>query len=384
MSGKKTTYGVYQTESKRHGKCWAFSITWYDRNGVRNRKTKAGFRTKTEAEKFAQALLDKAWREKHGIADPAAKEEIKPVTVGEAVQEYLKYREDKVDMREKSANPHRRHFKSAENKLIEWQNHIGAAREIHTITQHDLVSWIAHEKRRGTVKPNSISRSVNSIRACLHYIAERREELANWKAPKKPSIPGANVGRSRPLEEDEIKALAGVMAADLDRYRDLYDFFRVALGSASRVDEVLSLRWSDIDFATQTVTFFASKTQKLKSLRLPSVVSILKKRKEEGLGNTTFVFTVRDHKLRRLLKEVAEQADIPYGKGVERGIIIHDLRGTALSNLLHAGVDPIVVSKIYASHHSLQQTNVYLNPTRKRAEHGEEIADALVDLATAE
>jgi integrase len=380
---KKNFYGVFQTDSKRHGKCWAFQLTWYDSKGERNRKTKAGFRTKGQAEEFAEALMKKALLEKYEIADPQDKKVVKPVTVHEAIEEYLEYRKDKVANRKKAANPHARHFRSSENKLFEWEKQIGADREIKTITQHDLVSWIAHEKRRGTVTSTSISRSLNTIRACLAFIAERREELSAWRVPKKPPVPGSNVGRSRPLEDEEIKALAEVLASD-EEYRDLYDFFRIALGSASRVDEIISLRWSDIDFENKIIKLFASKTQKEKILQLPSVVALIDKRRQDGKGDKEFVFTCRDHWLRRMLKKAAGAAKIPYGKQTENGFVIHDLRGTALSNLLNAGVDPIVVSKVYASHHSLQQTNVYLNPTKKRLTVGSEVADKLVDLATVE
>jgi hypothetical protein len=137
---KKNFYGVYQEESKRHGKCWAFQLTWYDSAGQRNRKTKSGFRTKAEAESFAQALLYKAWRERHGIAEPAAKKEVKPVTVHEAIEEYIAYRKDKITNRNRPPNPHARQYKSPENKLFEWEKLVGKDREIRTITHHDLVS----------------------------------------------------------------------------------------------------------------------------------------------------------------------------------------------------------------------------------------------------
>jgi integrase len=196
-------------------------------------------------------------------------------------------------------------------------------------------------------------------------------------------LAGANKSRSRPLEEEEIKALATVMASS-EEYRDLYDFFRIAFGTASRLEEILSLQWEDVDFEERTIKLYAWKPQKDKFLSLQSVVSIIEKGKQEGLGNNQFVFASRDHKLRRLMKKAATAANIKYGSKNKNGFVLHDLRGTALSNLLGAGVDLSVVSKVFANHHSIKQRTIYLNPTKKRTEHGSEVADSLVDLATAE
>jgi hypothetical protein len=85
-----------------------------------------------------------------------------------------------------------------------------------------------------------------------------------------------------------------------------------------------------------------------------------------------------------MLKKAAGGAKIPYGWKTSNRFVIYDLRGTALSNLLSAGVDTTVVSKLYATHHRVLQTNIYLNPTRKRTTEGSEIADAIVGMATGE
>ncbi len=346
-------------------------------------KLKTGFRTKQEAEEFAHALQKKALVEKYNLAPPEPRKFSNRVTVGEAVEEYLKYRKDKIDSRKKSANPHKRTFNSADNKLLIWMEVIGAGREVRTITHHDLTAWVAHEKKRGTLTSGSISRSLNTIRACLRFISERREELSNWRVPKKPLGAEANTHRSRPLEEEEIKALAKVLSSN-EEYRDAYDFMRIALGTASRLDEILSLRWEDVESKTKVIRLYASKTQKEKILHLPAVASIIEARKRDGLGNDIFVFTCRDHWLRKMLKRAAEEAKIEYGWGKKNGFVIHDLRGTALSALLGAGVDLPTVSKTFAAHHSIQQTTIYLNPTLKSKKEATIAADNLVNLATRE
>ena len=83
-----------------------------------------------------------------------------------------------------------------------------------------------------------------------------------------------------------------------------------------------------------------------------------------------------------MLKRAAGEAKIEYGWGKKNGFVIHDIRGTALSSLLNSGVDLPTVSKVFAGHHNVQQTNIYLNPTEKSKDEAMKVSYDFVNPAT--
>jgi integrase len=245
---------------------------------------------------------------------------------------------------------------------------------------------VEHEVERGTVQLQSISRSLNSIRACLRYASEKFEDLKAWRVPKKPlKASDCDKHRERPLEEEEIVSIAKAFASNPE-YTDALHFLAITLGTASRMDELLSLRWQDVNFKKRTIKLFASKTQKEKNLQLEAVVDVIESRKEMGLGDDVFVFTCRDHWVRKAFEDAAGACGIPYGQknvnGDIKGFTPHDLRGTALTALLNAGIDLATVSKEYAAHTDLKLTARYLNPTRKSKQLAASAANNLVGLVS--
>lgn len=379
---KAKEYGVFQVDSPRHGKCWAFKIEWKE-DSKRQRKSQVGYATKEEA----QAVFDEIRRtnrlRRAGVDVPAVvNTRSKITTIIEAVRAYLEHRRLKKKKRKKSKNPHARRFSSADNLLFRWAEFAGEDRAVRELDYDDLLRWVEHELDRGTVQLQSISRSLNSIRACLRYAAEKYSDLKAWKVPKKPlKAEECDVKRSRPLEEEEIVSLAKFFAAD-EKYIDALHFLAITLGTASRMDEVLALRWEDINFKERKVKLFASKTQKPKNLEVEAVVDLLAQRKKKGLGNEIFVFTCRDHWIRKSFAEAAEACDILYGQRTEGGFTPHDLRGTALTALLSAGIDLATVSKEYAGHGDIKLTARYLNATRKSKERAAAAAGSLVGLVS--
>lgn len=185
--------------------------------------------------------------------------------------------------------------------------------------------------------------------------------------------------RTRILSDEEIEQLSAVLAAN-PQHRDALDFFRVALGSAGRVDEILGIRWQDVD--GNRLRLFSSKTGKARWLRVPAVCAIITARQaDDGLGSETHAFACREHRLRRIFREVLQAAGISYGQQIEGGWSIHDLRHTALTSLLANNVDLATVSKEWADHYSIARTSRYLHPTRRSQELATDASDQIVRLA---
>lgn len=64
---------------------------------------------------------------------------------------------------------------------------------------------MAHGTARGN-KLSSISRSLNTIRACLNHARKHNADLVNYRVPEKPlKKKVADIPRERVLELDEIK-----------------------------------------------------------------------------------------------------------------------------------------------------------------------------------
>lgn len=283
MSAKKQKeYGVFQIVSPRHGKCWGFKIEWKD-EGKRQRKSQLGYATKEEAQAVYDEIRRTVRLRRAGVDVPAiTKTKSKTTTIIEAVNAYLDYRRMKKSSRRKSNNPHARNYTSADNLLFRWATFAGEDRAVRELDYDDMLRWVEYEINRGTVQLGSISRSLNTIRACLRYASEKFEDLKTWRVPKKPlKASETDKHRERPIEEEEIIAIAKVFASS-EEYIDALHFLGIALGTASRMDEILSLRWNDVNFKNRTIKLFASKTQKEKNLQIEAVVNIIETRKKKS------------------------------------------------------------------------------------------------------
>jgi integrase len=371
--------GIWQEYMEKYGaKVWRYEINTFDAEGRRTRHRGSGYATRDECKQVVDEIRRTARLEKLGIELP---KRMARTTVKQTIAAYEKSREDKKQTRKPSQNPHARIFrKSSMNKLHEWEEFVGADTLVRDVGEDDLLAWVAHEKLAG-LQLSSISRSISTIRACLHHAQRNRRDLADYRVPPKPlKNSAADNQRTRILSDEEITALSAVLAGD-DERRDAFDFFRVALGSAGRVDELLGIRWQDM--AGDRLRLFSSKTGKERWLAVPAVCAIIRQRQADGLGDATHAFTCRDHWLRRIFREASEQCEIAYGQQKQSGWTIHDLRHTALTNLLANNVDLATVSKEWADHYSIAQTSRYLHPTKRSQQLATEASDSIIARATA-
>jgi integrase len=350
--------GIWKEKTSRHGECWRFFISWYDSQGQRCRRKGSGFRPKDEAQRAVDKIRADARSERLGLEIPKP---AKPTIIGEAVDAYIESRQNKRAARRLSQNPHARTNYSPLNRLRDWEGFVGRNTLARTINEDSFLKWVAREKKRGLTL-SSINRSITTIIACLHHARLNNEDMRGYVIPPRPIKKSAENKRTRILVEEEIVKISKALAAEVE-YRDALDFFRIALGSAGRLDEVLGIRWSDIAGSAQRL--FSSKTCKERWLDVPAVVAVLNKRREDGLGTATHAFACRDHWRRAVYKRVSEACGIPYGQRVEGAWTIHDLRHTALAHLLGNNVDLATVSKQWADHYSLAETTRYLHHTQR-------------------
>ncbi len=382
-SAKSKRYGIWQEETARHGRCWRFDIRVTGANGKVSRKTGSGFATKAECELAVSSLRLAARESKFGLSRP---EKSKIITVGEIVEEYMSFLMRK--WKSKYGSEYAARYENQGNIIRQWANLIGADKPVQQICKQDFILYSQSELGRG-LKPSSVQRRLNSIRAALNYSREYHRKLEDLKIPRFTLGKIAKIGRIRILSETEIKVLSEALRRN-SKWRDAYDFFRIALVSGARFDEILvtvkrqdtktaGIKWADINKVEGTVRLFSGKTGKERTIYCPPAVEILLERKKAKLGNNIHAFTCRDYKLRKIFEEASEECEIPYGQKTPGGWTVHDLRHTCLTNLLQAGVDLASV-RDFAGHASIIETGRYVHTTINSKEKLAAAAGKMINL----
>ncbi len=370
MTKKKPRYGIWQEETKRYGLCWRYDVRVLDFEGNSKRKTGSGFATKAECETAVAKLRIESRENKYGLARPQPPSIISVKEVAESYITVLTGR-----WRAKHGQEYVQKNIGQINAIRSWAEFVGEDNNILKIKKQDLVLWSHNEMERG-LAASSIKRRYNNVRAALNYACETFDELKTFNVPKLSFGREATNSRIRTLDDDEIKKLAEALHSRKE-WKDAYDFFRVALGSGGRFDEIIpvvvrknkdieksTIKWTDINKARETVKLFSWKTGKLRTVYVPAVVDILLERKKKRLGNALRAFDCRDHYIRKSFKSASEICGIPYGRRLQNGWTPHDLRHTCLTNLLQSGVDLATV-RDFAGHHSITETSKYVHPTEK-------------------
>jgi len=148
----------------------------------------------------------------------------------------------------------------------------------------------------------------------------------------------------------------------------------VALNTGMRRNEILSLKWADIDFVRGFILILDSKSGR--SRKVPMNASA-----REALGflpqsSPELVFFNAETKtnikdLKTAFKSACQRAEI--GK-----VRLHDLRHTAASKMIEAGADLATVSKILG-HASIQMTMRYTHPTPENMQRAIERLGEILD-----
>lgn len=216
-----------------------------------------------------------------------------------------------------------------------------SSRPADSLTEHDLKSLSRDRRQKDGVSVSSINRDFALIRTMY-----RRGKAAR-KVSEIPYFPmniAAERSRDRTLSFDEETRLLAVANGTLK------DALIIALDTAMRKGEIFSLTWGDIDFITDTITiqFFNSKTQKSRKVGMTPRVREVFLQMNPGKGR---IFAIADPKRAFLTAcRLAEIEDLHF----------HDLRHTATTRMVRAGVPHTEVMKI-TGHTQIKTFLRYLN-----------------------
>ena len=369
---------IRQKYSKRHGK----SVWRFDVRINKKRYRDSGFATKQEAQLAVAALRLSARESKYGISPLP-----KPTTVRTLVAADAQRLQRQMIVRR--GEQYAKRNVGYLNRLRRWGQYVGFDRPVSSINEEDLLSWLKSELERGLQK-SSVLRGLNTIRAALRQGTRNYPDLYNYRVPGLPKGLATCAERTRVLEADEIRRLSEVLGSVAPKtwrheesWRDAGAFFLIALATGCRIGDVLNLKWEDVNMHVQTLRVSMQKNNGAPLLLQlgRTVEDLILRRRQEGLGSSTHVFTSRDHSIRKAMQKASEIVGITYGQQVAGGWTVHDLRATYLTYLLQAGTDAATVRDL-AGHSSIAVTNSYLRSTRDSRKKASLAAETLVSLAS--
>lgn len=296
----------------------------------------------------------KARDAQHDVAhgqDPARKkiEDRHAETFQELAREYIgqhasKKRSGREDIRLLNGSAHKKRTGKIPHVplVARWGN-----RRIKDITRRDVRELLDEIAGRAPIMAN---RTLALVRKMFNFAIERDWLEANPCQMVKP--PGREKPRDRVLSEDEIRRLWKALD---DESSVVAALFRLRLLTAQRGGEVQGAAWSEFDLSARWWTIPAERSKNGLAHRVPLSPQALQVLKELRLeAETTSVKADRDvsqwvfPSTRKALPHMAHAQ-----KAIERVVASskvqfrgHDLRRTAASLMVGAGVSRLVVSKI--------------------------------------
>jgi len=228
-----------------------------------------------------------------------------------------------------------------------------AGKYLHEIIPLDMEKY--KKKRQAQVSNATVNREV----ACLKHIFTKAIE---WGIVKKN--PGKQVKllrerntRVRYLEEEEIKRLYDSCAEHLK------PIVTVALNTGMRKEEILNLKWKDLDFRNKIIYILDTKNNERQEIPINDIVyrALLALREK---SESPWVFSKKNGERYGNIRKAFEGAKKRAGITDFR---FHDLRHTFASYLVMAGIDLKTVQELLG-HKTFNMTLRYahLSPNHKR------------------
>ena len=182
-------------------------------------------------------------------------------------------------------------------------------------------------------------------------------------------VAGKKVSRDRFLQPDELPRFFAAVAEEEPIMRD---FILLALLTGARRSNVCAMHWREISLSAGTWRIPMTKNGEAQTVTLcPEAVAILEARKASTGDGFVFPGTGRTGHIvepKKAVVRVMERAGIPYGRDVENGVTLHDLRRTLGSWQARTGASLAIIGKSL-NHKSPQATAIYarldLDPVRQ-------------------
>jgi integrase len=205
--------------------------------------------------------------------------------------------------------------------------------------------------------------TINNIRALVSSVYGRAIE---WGLAESNPVTGIKtrkkVKRDRFLQSDELPRFFQSVA--MEPNATIRDFILLGLLTGARRSNLLAMRWNDISLKESLWRIPMTKNGEPQNVTLaPEAVAILTERQEAAESGAVYVFPGKSasghiEEPKYAFIRVMERAGIPYGRKVENGVTLHDLRRTLGSWQAKTGASLAIIGKSL-NHRSLQATMIY-------------------------
>ena len=212
---------------------WRVRVSWYDDQGKRHFKTKAGFPTKLEANRWARSVEVK--KNDGSISDKSVS------FVNYFMEWFQTYKENKIS--EVTA----RRYRITYNVLVKY---FGKTK-LEKITRHNYQLFI--NKFGATHAPETVKKTNSIIRACVKSAI--MDDLINkdftqnveliWNEDKVRKVDYLNV--------NELQQLSQYISTHLDTRYTSYYMIYTAIMTGMRLQEIAALTWDDVNFNWKTI-----------------------------------------------------------------------------------------------------------------------------------
>ena len=352
----------------REGNSWVASVDFTDESGKR-RVARRYCETKTEANRKRQELV-------HDIEERGEKAVDGNKLTFKALAD--KYKETKLIPAEYVNQRKIAGVRSLAPALFAVEilvEHFGD-RRIRAITHSDIEAFkLARLKVltvRGTTRSiASVNRELEILRAILNFALRQ-----DWIS-KNPFNSGASLiskadetHRERLMTFEEEKKL--LAACEVDSRKHLRPILIAAVDTAMPRGELLKLRWRNVDFAARSIEIeaFNTKTARARAVAMTSrLESELKQLYENAPKDPEgLVFGIKDN-FKNGFAAACKEAKI-------EGLRFHDLRHTAITRMVEAGMQPAEVMRV-SGHTTPAMLWRYMNANVDTARRAANALDAL-------
>lgn len=302
------------------------------------------FDTKGEAKSWAANLEREMRMGRYQDVRPVEK-----ITFSEALNKYL----DLVSTT-KRPNSERRDRDSAKAILD------GFGKDLSLVDINAQRVVVYRDDRLKRVSPSTIQKEF-ALLSHLFNIARREWGLSVTNPVKAIARPKVSNDRTRFLTKEEAQKLLDV--AQTSQNKKLYPYLLLMMHSGMRPSEAAGLKWDDVDLDARLVKLKITKTV-MRYVPLTEVVEkVLRSILPTDAENETFVFLPQSSPL--LEKDLTRpnlyfrrSFNTARAKAGLEDVHLHDLRHTAASHLLMAGVDLRTLAEILG-HKTLQMVLRY-------------------------
>ncbi len=289
--------------------------------------------TKDQARNALAKVRIERLDEKLGFSRPAAHE---PVLFDKFADEFLAL----------FSKPNKRSWQRDELSLKNLKN-IFQGKTLEEIGPEQIEQFKA--KRKTEVSPATVNRELACLKTLFNKAVEwGKAELNPSRAVRKFK---ENNARERILSGAEAQRLIENAAPAVK------PVLIIALHTGMRRNEILTLKWKNVDFSRGFIFIEDSKSGR--SRKVPMSVKVLEALKGRARESEFIFFNPRT---KDRVKGIAAAFKGACARAEIKGLRLHDLRHTAASKMIEAGVDLVTVSKILG-HASIQMTMRYAHPT---------------------